>query len=154
MNSKQTLVVFGTAALCGLALAQTPTPTPPPGARLDALEKEVKSLNARLDALPAPMNNDVAALKKELGETRVLVNQLVSWAANQADGAVELARILDDSEQKGFTFGINPDSRVVLLGGWRSYLAGVQKDAPKPVPTVIVKDSKGVKIVSPPPAGQ
>ncbi|MEO6708571.1 MAG: hypothetical protein ABI054_07215 [Planctomycetota bacterium] len=151
MNSKQTLVVFGTAALCGIALAQTPTPQP--GARLDALEKEVMSLHARLDALPAPMNNEVAALKKELGETRLLVNQLVSWAANQADGAVELALILDESEQKGFTFGINPDSRTVLLGGWRSYLAGVQKDAPKPVVNVIVKDSKVLKVVSPPPAG-
>src|SRR5687767_12240589 len=149
MNSKQTFVVIGTAALCGLALAQTP-PAPPVD-RIDLLEREVRSLRAQVDNFPPPLNDEVAALRKELGETRLLVNQLLNWAGTQAVGAVELEHILDESEAKGFTWGINPESRVVLLGGWRGFLAGMQKDAPKPPPVVVVKDPKAAKDVKAPP---
>ena len=38
---------------------------------------------------------------------------------------------LDDSEKNGFTYGINPDSRHILLKGWRDQLAAMQKDVPK-----------------------
>ena len=135
MNSKQTLAVFGTAALCGLALAQTPKPTPPAD-RLDTLEKEVKELRGRFEAAAGAANDRCALLEKELNDTRDLVGRLVTWAGGQADGAAALATVLDDSEAKGFTYGINPDSRIVLLGGWRSFLTGMQKDVPKPVVAV------------------
>ena len=46
------------------------------------------------------------------------------------------AKILELREKKGFTFGINPDSRVTLLAGWHTFAAGLQKEVPKP----IVKD--------------
>jgi len=133
MNSKQTLVVIGTAALCGLAFAQTPKPAAPPADRIDALEKEVAALRALANNLPPPVNEDVAGLRKELTETRILVNQLITWTSAQAEGAAELTRILDEAEVKGFVFGINPDSRTVLLGGWRSFAAGLQKNAPTPI---------------------
>lgn len=152
MNSKQTLAVIGTATLCGLALAQAPK-IQSPADRLDALEKEVHALRARVDAPPSSSSSssdDVSALKKELAETRGMLNQVITWASVQAEGAAELARVLDDSEQKGFTFGINPDSRVALLTGWRSFAAGLQKDAPKPATTPDAKGKKLGKDVKPP----
>jgi hypothetical protein len=148
MNSKQTLAVFGTAALCGLALAQTPKVLPPAD-RLDALEKEVAALRAKVDAVKPSGSDQEVALKKELADTRVLVNQLITWAAAQANGAAELERVFDDSEQKGFTFGINPDSRIALLAGWRSFTAGLQKDAPKPIEGADAKTKKTGKDVKP-----
>ena len=149
MNSKNIFVVIGTAALCGLALAQTPKSLSPVE-RLDALEKAVQALQAQVKAAPPVQSDEVSALKKEVAETRVLVNQLLTWGATQADGAVELARVLDESEQKGFTFGINPDSRVALLNGWRNFATGMQKDAPKPIAAAESKGKKGAKGVQVP----
>ncbi len=123
MDTKKTLVVLGTAALCGFALAQTPK-TSPALDRLGALEKEVE------------------ALRKELTDTRAHADQLVTWAAAQAESGAAMALMLADAEQKGFTFGINPESRVSLLEGWRSFAAGLQKDAPKPPPAKVAADKK------------
>lgn len=132
MNSKTTLAVLGTAVLCGLALAQTPkTPTE----RLEALEKEVAALRAQVGAPPAPGTVDLAAMQKELAETRAMAKQLVVWVNAQAKGAEALSAVLDESEQKGFTYGINPDSRTVLLAGWREFNAGMQTDVPEPPPS-------------------
>jgi hypothetical protein len=134
MNSKKSLVLIGTAALCGLALAQAPSQRPP-AERLDTLEKEVRELRVRLDAQTTAV--EVQALQKELHEARAQVDVLTKWAASQADSARELALVLDDSQAKGFTYGINPDSRIVLLGGLRGFLAGMQKDAPKAPPAPV-----------------
>lgn len=143
MNMKQSLVVFGTAALCGLALAQTPI-VPGTAERLDALEREVATLRTQLGTQQAA-GDELLALRKELGETRALANQLAGWAGGQAKGAAELAKVLDESEQKGFTYGINPDSRTVLLAGWREFVAGLQQDTPKPLDgkdAAVAKDAK------------
>jgi len=131
MNSKTTLAVLGTAVLCGFALAQTPKT---PAERLDALEKEVAALRAQSGA-PAAASTDVVALQKELAEQRALTKQLVLWVNAQAKGAQALSAVLDESEQKGFTYGINPDSRSVLLAGWREFNAGLQTDVPEPPPS-------------------
>jgi len=149
MNSKQTLVVIGTAALCGLALAQTPPKAPSTPERLDALEREVHALRARADQVSPSTDVDIAELKRQLAETRTQVDQLIAWTTVQRDGAAELARVLDDSEQKGFTFGINPESRIVLLAGMREFLAAVQKDLPKPL-ELPAKGSKPARDVKPP----
>lgn len=129
MNPKQTLVIVGTAVLCGIALAQNP---PSPADRLDSLEKEVAALRSQLGGGKAPTADEIAALRKELADTRAQTAQLVQWAAAQAQGAADLSAVLDDAEAKGFTYGINPDSRVALLSGWRNFAASLQKDAPKP----------------------
>jgi hypothetical protein len=132
MNLKQTLVVLGCAALCGLAFAQNQKP-PTVAERLDLLEKQVLDLRAELAATKQTANQQVAAALKETAETRALANALATWAGGQAEGAAALALVLDDSEAKGFTFGINPDSRIALLAGWRSFASGMRKDVPHPL---------------------
>lgn len=144
MNMKQSFVVLGTAALCGLALAQTPT-TPPAADRLDALEKQVAALRTQVVAEHQAAVDELAAMRKELTESHELVSQVSTWAANQSASAAELAAVFDDSEQKGFTFGINPESRISLLAGWRAFAAGLQKDAPKAPAAKDAVAKKGAK---------
>jgi hypothetical protein len=148
MNLKHSLVVLGCAALCGIAFAQTQKP-PTATERLDALELEVKTLRQELSSLKLASAEEVAAARKETAETRALANHLAAWAAGQADGAAALALVLDDSEKKGFTFGINPESRVALLAGWRSFAAGLQKDVPK---ALAVEEPKPAAAAKAPPA--
>jgi hypothetical protein len=141
MNPKQSLVVLGTAVLCGFAIAQTPK-TPSSVERLDVLEKEVLTLREQAASASSASSVELAAMKKELAETHALADQLASWASGQALGAADLARVLDDSEQKGFTFGINPESRVALLTGWRNFATSLQKDVPKAPVAIVAKDAK------------
>jgi hypothetical protein len=142
MNSKNILIVLGAAVLCGIALAQTPTPATPTE-RLDALEREVAGLRAKSSKPQAPEGDELAAVKKELAETRLLAKQLASWVNAQAAAAAQLELVFDDSEQKGFTYGINPESRTVLLSGWRAFYTGMQADLPKvPSEPAAAKDAK------------
>jgi len=48
----------------------------------------------------------------------------------QSKAARGMARTLDESEKAGFTYGMNPESRHVLLKGWRAQLSALQKDVP------------------------
>ncbi len=144
MNMKKSFVVLGTAALCGLALAQTPN-TPPTADRLDALEQQVAALRTQAATEQQTAGSELAALRKELAESHEQLLLLSNWAANQARGAEQLAVVLDDSELKGFTFGINPESRISLLAGWRAFASGLQKDAPKAPAAKDAVATKGAK---------
>lgn len=130
MNRKQMLVVLGSAVLCGFAFAQGQKP-PSVAERLDALEQQVADLKKELATVKLADAESLATAKKQAAEARALANALATWAGAQAQGAEALARVLDDSEAKGFTFGINPDSRVVLLAGWREFATGLRTDVPK-----------------------
>ena len=48
----------------------------------------------------------------------------------QSKSAAVLAKALDESEKAGFTYGINPNSRKVLLKGWRDFSGTLQRDVP------------------------
>jgi len=48
----------------------------------------------------------------------------------QSKSAEALTKALDESEKAGFTYGINPNSRKVLLKGWRDFSGTLQKDVP------------------------
>jgi hypothetical protein len=82
------------------------------------------------DARLATLAKDCATLQKDLAETRTLVEKTARYAAEQARAASAMAEVLDASEKAGFTFGINPESRIVLLQGWRDALAAAQRDVP------------------------
>jgi septal ring factor EnvC (AmiA/AmiB activator) len=132
MKCNWTLVSLSLAAVCGLALAQQPVPKPAPP-KLDALQKEVAMLRDEVAALkkavpPPAANTD--KLAAELKETRALVEQLVAYVRAQAEGAGQLSQVLADSEKKGFTYGINPDSRIVLLQGLNSFVDALQTNLP------------------------
>lgn len=91
------------------------------GSRLAAVEKEV-----------AELKKSAEAQAKALAESNGLAEKTAKYVAEQAKAAALLADALDESEKAGFTFGINPDSRVILLRGWREALTTAQKDVPEP----------------------
>jgi hypothetical protein len=90
--------------------------------KVGALEKRVAELTAEIAELKkAPSGAE--ATEKALEELRGALRA-------QGDAAARLASALDDSQAKGFTYGINPDSRVALLQGFREYCDAVKSAAP------------------------
>ncbi|MBI5364288.1 MAG: hypothetical protein HZA53_14000 [Planctomycetes bacterium] len=105
------------AAAAALSFAQSP-PSKIDGKK-DAAALELDALRMKCDALGA-----------ELAETKGALEQVVKYLEAQAQTAKAMEKVLDDAEAKGFTFGINPDSRIALLAGWRDQCAVLQKDVP------------------------
>lgn len=117
MSTTTTLSVFATACL-GLATFQG-TVAYDAQAQVDALQKDV-----------AALQKVVEAQAKDAADARVLAEKNAKYAAGQAKAAAAMLETLDASEKAGFTFGINPESRVVLLSGWRDALEAAQRDVP------------------------
>jgi hypothetical protein len=140
MNPKNTLLLASVAALACLAFAQTPKP--PPTAPGSDLALRVASLET-----------EVILLKAQVSQTRAGNAQLATFVRTQAESAQTLLAVLDDSEQKGFTFGINPDSRIVLLAGMRSFLTSLQLNVPVVVPVAVPVDPKTGTPLPPPMKG-
>lgn len=65
----------------------------------------------------------VEVLEAQLAEVR-------AYLQAEAKSAKALSAALDVSEQEGFTFGINPRSREVLLEGFRSHAVVLQQGVP------------------------
>ena len=118
-------IVCAASLLFGLATAQSPAQ---PEQDVATLRAEVAALRAEVDKLKS---TDASELETQLEETRALVDQLAEWSRTQAAGADALTRALTDSQEKGFTFGINPESREVLLAGIRSFAGGMQQGVPE-----------------------
>ncbi len=114
------LALSSAAVLCGFAFA-APQSQDPNAARIEKLEKDLAASRLRVEAL----STDVADLKKQMATT-------VQYLQLQSKSAATMQTVLDDSENQGFTYGINPNSRHVLLKGWRDQLAAAQKDVPAP----------------------
>ena len=106
------------ALLCGFAFTN-PAVQDPAAARVEKLEKDLAASRLRVEAL----STDVADLKKQMAAT-------LQYLQVQAKSAAAMASALDESEKLGFTYGINPNSRHVMLAGWREQLAAAQKDVP------------------------
>lgn len=78
----------------------------------------------------ATTDERVEQLEAELRDIRARLDQTILVLHRQAAGARSLAKALDLSEQEGFTYGINPRSREVLLDGFHAYLSRLQSDLP------------------------
>ncbi len=85
-----------------------------------------------LESRVAKLEEELAAEKKRHEEARALLDQTIVYLDAQAKGATALLGILDQSEQLGFTAGINPQSREVLLAGLRAYWGEKPKGLPQP----------------------
>ena len=137
MNAKLSLLLVAAAAVAGLALAQS-NGQQTPVERLTALEIEVTALKSELAELKKSAGAATAA--DEFAATRASVDALVTWARAQSQAAGELDNALGEARAKGFTYGINPDSREVLLHGFASYTAAVHTDSfNPPAPAAPVK---------------
>ncbi|HEV8114475.1 MAG TPA: hypothetical protein VGR31_17025 [Planctomycetota bacterium] len=121
MKSQLGIVAIAVAALvCGLASSQNTPVQDPAVQRADKLEKDLAATRLRVEALSA----EVADMKKQTAGT-------LAYLESTAKSAAQMAAVLDESEKAGFTYGLNPDSRHILLRGWRDYLASLQKDVPQ-----------------------
>jgi hypothetical protein len=80
----------------------------------------------------AKVERELAKSQKELAEMRSQVERCTTYLAAQAELAKSVLASLDESEQAGFTAGINFRSREILLAGFRSFYDGLQKDVPQP----------------------
>jgi len=118
MKSQLTVILLVAAALSGLAFAR-PTSQATLEERVQALEAQLAGASAAEES----MASDVAELKE-------LAEATVAYLDAQAKAAAKMERTLESSEEAGFTYGINPDSRHILLAGWRATLATMQADLP------------------------
>lgn len=104
--------------ITALALAAAASPLPN-GSQDGADAAQVEALRAELDEV-----------KRELEETRALVDDTVTYLQSHAKSSAQMVSVLSASEDAGFTFGINPESRELLLDGWRKQLDAAQKHVP------------------------
>ena len=122
MMNKLTLGLFAVAALAvGTSFAQSPK-AQDPATEIAELKRQV----ARLQA-------DVNLLKQSNAagdEAEQKLQSVMAYIEAQAKAAAGLQKVLADSEAKGFTFGINPESREVLLAGFNSFAEVLQSDVP------------------------
>lgn len=72
---------------------------------------------------------EVAALKAEVESLTARVDALEAFVQAQAAAGAELVSALTQSEAEGFTAGINPKSREILLAGLRASAEAMQTGA-------------------------
>lgn len=106
MMRSQNLVLCALGALAAAALAFSSPQSPGIGGQKDSLE--TAAMKARLETL----EKEVASLK--------------AFTEAQAAAGAELVDALARSEAEGFTAGINPKSREVLLAGLRAQAKAMQ----------------------------
>jgi len=107
MQLKTPFVLVAGLLAVGLAVASQPFGSPAPGAA------------APLAQEPPPKPADPATTLK-VQELERKVAALEAWVAAQQAQAKATAAALGEAEAAGFTAGINPRSREVLLGAWRA----------------------------------
>lgn len=76
------------------------------------------------------LNQEVAALKAVKAPKPEEFQEVVAYIQTQAAASSELKRVLAESEEKGFTYGINPDSRIVLLAGFEKFATALESSVP------------------------
>ena len=100
--------------------------------RLDAMQKDILDSRTRVEQMV-----------EELKGARKTLDEAQKYIEAQAKAAKALVEVLDAAEKAGFTFGINPESREILLKGWREELDTLQQGVPTSFPTP--KDAKDPK---------
>jgi len=59
---------------------------------------------------------------------------VTDYLAAQAASAKVLARTMDQADDAGFTWGVNPNAHELVLDGIRAHSKSIQKDLPGPKP--------------------
>lgn len=98
------------------------------GAATSGAQQPQQDLEPRVAALEG-------ALQRSSERTRELeerTERLEAYVQGLARSSESLAASLQAAEEAGFTAGINPRSRELLLAGWRSHLATQRAGLPKP----------------------
>jgi hypothetical protein len=120
MNQNFALRLVGLAlVVSGLAFAQGDGPAGGTEEKIARLERDLVDSRTRVEKLAT-----------ELADTKAQLGRVVKYLEQQSESSKALALTLDESEAAGFTFGINPESRHILLRGWREHLTALQTDVP------------------------
>ena len=148
MKAHVGLTLVAAAALAaGAAFAKTPGPVaaapqePSAMDRLVGLEKQVADLTAQVATLkkahvpPAAANG--APTPEQYADLRRQMDEVLAYLEAQSASAKVLASSLDVSREKGFTYGINPDSRTVLLEGFEQFTTALQTKVPQLAPAPV-----------------
>jgi hypothetical protein len=102
--------------------------------RLEAAEKRLADLENQLAALkgvkPVATDKDKPADTQGVEAIDKQLQSVLAYLGAQAEAAKRLDVVLKDSDAKGFTFGINPDSRIVMLHGFADFTTTLQTDVP------------------------
>jgi hypothetical protein len=117
------VVVTSALLASSLAFNASARPQDPFQQRLDVMQKDILDSRARVEQLVEQLKG----AHKTLDEAQKYIDA-------QAKSAKSMAAVLDESEKAGFTFGINPESREMLLKGWRAELDTLQQGVPAPLP--------------------
>ncbi len=119
MKHRVHLTLCAAAALvCGSNIAQPPASQDPDVA---LLRRDVAQLKAEVAQLRAQSTAD---------PDEVDLEEVVTYLKAQAESAADLQKMLAEAEDKGFTYGINPDSRVAMLAGFNQFTSALQTDVP------------------------
>ena len=76
------------------------------------------------------LTQEVEILETRLARTQGLLDETIKYVRAQARASEAMTDVLERSENAGFVFGINSNSRKILIKGWRSRVAAAQKDLP------------------------
>ena len=102
--------------------------------RLEAAEKRLADLENQIAALkgakPVATDKDKPADTQGVEAIDKQLQSVLAYLGAQAEAAKRLDAVLKDSDAKGFTFGINPDSRIVMLHGFADFTTTLQTDVP------------------------
>jgi hypothetical protein len=106
--------------------------------RVDVMRKTILAtalgLTAGLAAPTGQQDTDVAAqleaTRTELTAVQARLDQVESYLQAQAKSAEALATALTSSEEAGFTAGINPKSREILLDAWHAQATAATTSVP------------------------
>ena len=123
MNRKLGLSVLGAALVAATAFSLAGNP---PGQ--SDLQKEVDRLRADVNELKKKSAD--ADVKEELKKTQAQLVETQSYLVSLGESSQALAEALNDAEKKGFTFGINPDSRIALLQGLHEFCDSLHRNVP------------------------
>ena len=112
-------------AVCSQTFAQAPQPstTQDVRAEFEQLKRDVTRLT-----------REIVALKQTQGPSAEEYDEIVAYLRTQAASASAFKLVLVDSEEKGFTYGINPDSRIVLLAGLEQLCTSFETSLPGSAP--------------------
>ena len=133
MNLQLSFAILASVLLASaLAFNASARPQDPVQQRLDAMQKDILDSRARVEQAV-----------EELKGARKTLDEAQKYIDAQSKAAKAMVEVLDAAEKAGFTFGINPESREILLKGWREELDTLQQGVPTALPAA--KDSKDPK---------